>query len=426
MDKCLKSYLDNQPILNLGCLGVVSEGKSTLIQKLTGIKTQRHSSEVDRNITIKQGYGNMKIWKNIKNDNLYSTNSNVNNTEDILLHHISFVDCPGHQDLLLTLLNSISLMDGVIFVIAVNQPLYKKHQLIQQLIATKIKKITKYIFCLNKIDLVPKSTTLIRKQELDNILKFCEIEPNAIIPTCFNKKIGLDILLESIINIFDLNSCNKKNNDSPVIKISRSFDINKPGTPINDLKGGIIGGCLVRGNISIKDKICILPGYCDTSNNEQKFIPIKTEIISIKTDEINLNNVCAGGLIGIGTDIDPYFTKGDLLKGQIGVSELNHNYNIVDTITIVFHNMEFLSCMNSIDKSVLSMINIVQSWKAEINTNIIVQSDNTATMGLIKEINLDKLTIKLNKLICIEKDQIFILLIKNNSHEIVGIGYYEN
>jgi translation initiation factor 2 gamma subunit (eIF-2gamma) len=33
----------NQPLLNIGTLGSVSDGKSTLIYQLTGIKTQRHS-----------------------------------------------------------------------------------------------------------------------------------------------------------------------------------------------------------------------------------------------------------------------------------------------------------------------------------------------------------------------------------------------
>ena len=183
----MENIINNQPIINIGCLGCVSDGKSTLIEKLTGIKTQRHSTEQDKNITIKQGYGNMKIWKNTNPDlneinNMLNpvslvqdlptnsanslsskltdntiikstttlpisnpkdlmtvyyttdatvTNLNLNNKAMELVNHISFVDCPGHQDLIQTLLTSISLMDGAIFVIAVNQPITKKNQLIQ-------------------------------------------------------------------------------------------------------------------------------------------------------------------------------------------------------------------------------------------------------------------------------------------------------
>ena len=37
--------MNNQPLFNIGCLGSVSDGKSTLVEKLTTIKTQKHSSE---------------------------------------------------------------------------------------------------------------------------------------------------------------------------------------------------------------------------------------------------------------------------------------------------------------------------------------------------------------------------------------------
>ena len=51
-----------QPIVNIGMLGSVSDGKSTTVYSLSGVKTQRHSSEMKRNITIKPGYANMKIY----------------------------------------------------------------------------------------------------------------------------------------------------------------------------------------------------------------------------------------------------------------------------------------------------------------------------------------------------------------------------
>ena len=55
-----------QPQLNIGMLGSVSDGKSTTVFKLSGTKTQKYSSELKRNITIKPGYANMKIYNNKK------------------------------------------------------------------------------------------------------------------------------------------------------------------------------------------------------------------------------------------------------------------------------------------------------------------------------------------------------------------------
>ena len=66
----LSEIINNQPVLNLGCIGHVSHGKSTLVRSLTGIKTQKHSSEKERNITINIGYANAKIFQDtkVKND----------------------------------------------------------------------------------------------------------------------------------------------------------------------------------------------------------------------------------------------------------------------------------------------------------------------------------------------------------------------
>jgi translation initiation factor 2 subunit 3 len=298
--------MEKQPIINIGCLGSVSDGKTTLIEKLTEIKTQRHSSEKIRNITIKQGYGNMKIWKNKITEELITTNSNILNIDDSdLINHISFVDCPGHQDLIHVMLNSISLMNGAIIVIAVDQIFNKKPQLLQHLMAVKISKLKNIIICMNKIDLINKKTLYIRKAELDNLLKDYDIKPYIIIPTCFNKKLGLNYLVSSIMELFNPVNYLNKNLNTPLMRITRSFDINKPGTLWTDITGGVIGGALVQGELHVGDIIEIQP------------INFKSKIISIKTDEIELDKAISGGLIAILTDIDPYYCKNDALAGNV-------------------------------------------------------------------------------------------------------------
>ena len=42
--------------------------------------------------------------------------------------------------------------------------------------------------------------------------------------------------------------------------IIRSFDVNKPGENIEDLKGGVAGGTIIRGVLKVGDKISIRPG----------------------------------------------------------------------------------------------------------------------------------------------------------------------
>ena len=134
MDSISYESIHKQPVLNVGMLGSVSDGKSTCVRVLTGVKTQRHSSEKTRNITIKPGYANLKIWSN--GDKLYSTDSKPDklmkdDEECRLVHHLSFIDCPGHQELILTMLGSIRLMNAVIVIVSAADPIEKKPQLIQ-------------------------------------------------------------------------------------------------------------------------------------------------------------------------------------------------------------------------------------------------------------------------------------------------------
>ena len=93
----------NQPTINIGMIGSVSNGKSSITEKLTGIKTQKHSKEQERNITIKLGYANAKIFKcnNCPSPQCYqqhgssimTANCKFCDEELNLVKHISLADC---------------------------------------------------------------------------------------------------------------------------------------------------------------------------------------------------------------------------------------------------------------------------------------------------------------------------------------------
>ncbi len=393
----ISTFINLQPIINIGCLGSVSDGKSTLIKCLTGTKTQKHSNEKIRNITIKQGYGNMKIWEDGT-----TTSSQVN--KDIkLINHISFVDCPGHYDYIQTMLASISIMDGAIFVIAVDQPLSSKPQLIQHLEAIKLSNINKIIICLNKIDLVNKNTLMNRKMELDLLLSKYDIEPYLIIPTSFNKNIGTNYLVNAIINLFNPDTYIKKSLDNAVFKISRTFDINKPGTNWLELKGGVIGGSLVSGNLSVGDTIEILPGIVWKENNEFKHQSIKTVITSIKTDNNELDKCISGGLIGLGTDLDPYYCKNDMLLGNVAIKHNNNNNNNVYTKMNIKYNL-----LNDTIKN--NDILVLQIGTRVVDAKVLKNSNNN-------------LELVLNKPVCIiNNENILICKKMNNLIKVIGNG----
>jgi len=99
--------------------------------------------------------------------------------------------------------------------------------------------------------------------------------------------------------------------------VARSFDINKPGTNIEKLKGGAIGGSLNCGIFHIGDEIEMRPGRKVESGGTVKWVPIKTVITSIHAGTEELQEARPGGLIGVGTKLDPSITKSDALVGQV-------------------------------------------------------------------------------------------------------------
>ena len=124
------------PELNIGVVGHIDHGKTTLLSKLSGKFTDTHSEELKRGITIKLGYADTIIEKGNKK------------------RYLSFIDCPGHEMLMATMLSGAALIDAAILIIAANEGI--KPQTQEHLIALQAKKVKNIIIVQNKIDLVSK------------------------------------------------------------------------------------------------------------------------------------------------------------------------------------------------------------------------------------------------------------------------------
>lgn len=105
---------------------------------------------------------------------------------------------------------------------------------------------------------------------------------------------------------------------APQMIVIRSFDVNKPGTKIDDLKGGIAGGSILKGVLKIGDEIEIRPGIVQKGpNNKNECKPIRTFVVSLNAEKNQLLYAIPGGLIGLGTLMDSSLTKADQLVGNI-------------------------------------------------------------------------------------------------------------
>src|SRR3989338_5724892 len=143
-----------QPVMNIGLVGHVDHGKTTLTERLSGKWTDTHSEELKRGITIRLGYADFSIYFCEKCHYYTTKNKCIKcNNEVVFQRKISLVDAPGHESLMATMLSGAAIVDGALLLVAANekcpQPQTKEH-----LMALHISGIKNVIVVQNKIDLV--------------------------------------------------------------------------------------------------------------------------------------------------------------------------------------------------------------------------------------------------------------------------------
>lgn len=307
-----------QSVVNIGIVGHVDHGKTTLVKALSGVWTDRHSEEIKRGISIRLGYADIVLRKcpGCPEPDCYTTKEICEKcgAKTEVLRPISFVDSPGHETLMATMLSGAALMDGALLVIAANeqcpQPQTKEH-----LMALNILGIKNIIIIQNKIDIVPKEKVLENYNQIKNFVKGTVAEDAPIIPVSAQQNANIDLVIEAIEKHIPTPKHDLKK--PPLMFAARSFDINRPGTTPDKLIGGAIGGSLNRGVFRIGDEIEMRPGRKVEAGGTVKWVPIKTVITTIHAGNEEVEEAAPGGLIGVGTKLDPSLTKSDALVGQV-------------------------------------------------------------------------------------------------------------
>ncbi len=307
-----------QPVINIGIVGHVDHGKTTLVRALSGVWTDRHSEEIKRGISIRLGYADIVLRKcpNCPEPESYTTKEicEICGTESIILRSISFVDSPGHETLMATMLSGAALMDGALLVIAANEPC-PQPQTKEHLMALNIIGIKNIVIIQNKIDLVTRDKVIENYNQIKAFVKDTVAENAPIIPVSAQQNTNIDLVIEAIEKYIPTP---KRDLDKPpMMFVARSFDINKPGTTPDKLLGGVIGGSLSCGRLHPGDEIELRPGRKVESGGIVRWVPIRTVVTKILAGNEDIEEATPGGLIGVGTKLDPSLTKSDALVGQV-------------------------------------------------------------------------------------------------------------
>ncbi|KAJ4297217.1 eukaryotic translation initiation factor 2 subunit gamma [Collariella sp. IMI 366227] len=321
-----------QATINIGTIGHVAHGKSTVVKAISGVQTVRFKNELIRNITIKLGYANAKIYKcdspECPRPTCYRAHTGYYVTsrkrapgfatrrlERRISPWCAFVDCPGHDILMSTMLSGAAVMDAALLLIAGNESC-PQPQTSEHLAAIEIMKLDKIIILQNKVDLMREEAA---KQHYESILKFIRgtvAGKSPIIPISAQLKFNIDAINDAIVNTIPIPP--RDFSMDPHMIVIRSFDVNKPGSEIDELKGGVAGGSILHGLLKLGDEIEIRPGIVSRDDKGNlKCTPIISRIVSLNSEANDLKYAVPGGLIGVGTRIDPTLCRADRLVGFV-------------------------------------------------------------------------------------------------------------
>ena len=393
-----------QPELNIGTIGHIDHGKTSLVKSLTGKWADTHSEELKKGITIRLGYADATFRKCPK-CNYYTVDKVCPKcgTKTEYVRKVSFVDAPGHEMLMATMLSGAAIMHGALLVIAANeecpQPQTKEH-----LMALQILGIKNIVIAQNKIDLVSKEQALKNYQQIKEFVKGTVAENAPIIPVSAHFKINLNELIKALVENIPPVKQTTKDKD-PIMLVARSFDINKPGENVFNLKGGVLGGSLIQGKFKLGDKVEILPGYNKT--------PLRTKIISLNSGGVSLNEVSVGGTIGLGTDLDPYLTKSDNLVGCV--------VGLEGKLPPVWNELNLK--INQMER-VVGTKDELDIGEIKINELLMINAWSARTVGVVNKIlpnNMYKVSLKLP--VCIRKgEKVAVSRMVENRWRLVGYG----
>ncbi|KXB01545.1 translation initiation factor IF-2 subunit gamma [candidate division MSBL1 archaeon SCGC-AAA261D19] len=373
-------------------IGHVDHGKTTLTESLSGTWTDRHSEELRRGVSIRLGYADA-IFMKCSSCGTYTTSIEDKcpdcGGELEPLRRISFVDAPGHETLMATMLSGAALMDGAVLVVAADEPC-PQPQTKEHLMALEIIGVKNIVVAQTKIELVSKEEAEENYKQIKSFLQGTEVKDAPIIPVSAIHKVNLDRLIEAVEE--EIPRKERDLSKPPRMYVARSFDVNRPGTLPEDLKGGVIGGSLLWGRWKIGDEVEVRPGIKIEKGGESHWKSLTSEIVSLRAGEKPVEEATPGGLIGVGTRLDPSYTKADSLAGTVA-GEPGTLPPLLDEFTVEANLL----------KRVVGMKEEKEVEPLRTNEPLMINVGTSTTVGTVTSARDSKAEISLRLPVCADK-----------------------
>ena len=407
-----------QPEVNIGMVGHVDHGKTTLTEALSNVWTDTHSEEIKRGITIKLGYADTEFFKCPECDEpkCYSTKPKCENcgSKCEYLRSVSFVDAPGHETLMATMLSGAAIMDGALLLIAANEEC-PQAQTSEHLMALDFNGTENVIIVQTKIDLVKEERARESYGEIKKFVKGTVAEDAPVIPVSAHHGANLDLLIKTIEE--KIKNERSDSQEDMRMYIARSFDVNKPGTDYTKLRGGVLGGSLLRGEVNKGDEIEIRPGIKveEKGTSNLVFKPLRTYVTSMISGGKSRKSLKPGGLVAIGTELDPFLTKSDSLIGAV-VGKPETLPPVVNQLTLKTYLM----------KNLVGTDKKVKVEEIKTNEVLMLNIGTATTVGIVTSARDDSADLNLRMPICAENGQrVAISRMVGSKFRLIGYGIIE-
>ena len=418
--------ISRQATINIGTIGHVAHGKSTVVKAISGVHTVRFKNELERNITIKLGYANAKIYqcKDPECPRPGNFLTRGSSTEDKvvqgewtyeLVRHVSFVDCPGHDILMATMLNGAAVMDAALLLVAGNEPC-PQPQTSEHLAAVEIMRLENILILQNKVDLVKPDQARAQHEQIRKFVAGTVAGDAPVIPISAVLKYNIDAVCEYVAHaiptpVRDFTS-------TPRLIVIRSFDVNKPGEDVANLKGGVAGGSILQGVLRLEDEVEVRPGIVTKdAAGAVTATPIYSRVASLLAERNRLEYAVPGGLIGVGTHIDPTLTRADRLVGQV-LGLKGRLPDVFIEVEISFYLLRRLLGVKTSEGAKQAKVQKLQ--KQEI---LMVNIGSTATGGKVLAVKADLAKILLTQPVCTTEGEKIALSRRVDKHwRLIGWG----
>jgi len=291
----MAEYKRDKPHINVGTMGHVDHGKTTLTAAITTVLSKRLPSEINKPIA----YDQIDNAPEEKQRGITIATSHQEYESE--KRHYAHVDMPGHADYIKNMITGAAQIDGAILVVSAADgpmPQTREHVLLARQVG-----VPSILVFMNKMDLADPELVELVEMDIRELLKKydyddnCPIVKGSATGALAGKKEDEDAIMELVKAMDDYFPEPKRDLDKPfLMPVEDVFSIKGRGT--------VATGRIEQGIVKINDEIEIV-GVKDTR---------KSVVTGVEMFKKNLNQGQAGDNVGI---LLRGIEREDIERGQV-------------------------------------------------------------------------------------------------------------